>query len=162
MLRTSQSLLVERSACRNVIKHQQQADGETHEVQILNFLVNALTGAFGVSLCENAVLPPKISTRSSSARPPTGPRYLHSATGVKIAHLARTFSAISKQNSSLRRSKPLGIYFSGNTRSMCLHSRWRLSLISTCAPTMVMKPRQTASTTTKRKTESLRSARTLH
>ena len=32
----------------------QQADGEIHEDQLLNFLVNTLTGAFGLSLGENA------------------------------------------------------------------------------------------------------------
>ena len=40
-------------------KHDQQADGEIHEDQLLNFLVNALTGAFGVSLGENADLDPE-------------------------------------------------------------------------------------------------------
>ncbi|MFB6174259.1 MAG: ISH3 family transposase, partial [Halobacteriales archaeon] len=39
-------------------KHE-QADGEIHEDQLLNFLVNALTGAFGVSLGENADLDPE-------------------------------------------------------------------------------------------------------
>jgi hypothetical protein len=42
-----------------VSKHDQQADGEVHEDQLLNFLVNALTGAFGVSLGENADLDPE-------------------------------------------------------------------------------------------------------
>ena len=37
-------------------KHNQQADGEIHEDQLLNFLVNTLTGAFGLSLGENADL----------------------------------------------------------------------------------------------------------
>ena len=37
-------------------KHDQQADGEIHEDQLLNFLVNTLTGAFGLSLGENADL----------------------------------------------------------------------------------------------------------
>ncbi|WP_018257795.1 ISH3 family transposase [Halomicrobium katesii] len=40
-------------------KQQQQADGEIHEDQLLNFLVNALTGAFGVSLGENADINPE-------------------------------------------------------------------------------------------------------
>ena len=40
-------------------KHDQQTDGEIHEDQLLNFLVNALTGAFGVSLGENADLDPE-------------------------------------------------------------------------------------------------------
>ena len=40
-------------------KQQQQADGEIHEDQLLNFLVNALTGAFGISLGENADLDPE-------------------------------------------------------------------------------------------------------
>ena len=35
-------------------KQNQQADGEIHEDQLLNFLVNTLTGAFGMSLAENA------------------------------------------------------------------------------------------------------------
>jgi hypothetical protein len=39
-----------------VSKHNQQADGEIHEDQLLNFLVNTLTGAFGLSLGENADL----------------------------------------------------------------------------------------------------------
>jgi hypothetical protein len=30
----------------------EQADGEIHEDQLLDFLVNALTGAFGISLGE--------------------------------------------------------------------------------------------------------------
>jgi len=42
-----------------VTKHDQQADGEIHEDQLLNFLVNTLTGAFGVSLGENADLDPE-------------------------------------------------------------------------------------------------------
>jgi hypothetical protein len=37
-----------------VTKHNQQADGEIHEDQLLNFLVNTLTGAFGLTLGENA------------------------------------------------------------------------------------------------------------
>ena len=40
-------------------KQNQQADGEIHEDQLLNFLVNALTGAFGVSLAENAEIDPE-------------------------------------------------------------------------------------------------------
>ncbi len=40
-------------------KHNQQADGELHEDLLLNFLVNALTGAFDVSLGENADLDPE-------------------------------------------------------------------------------------------------------
>ena len=36
-------------------KHK-QANGEIHEDQLLNFLVNTLTGAFGLSLGENADL----------------------------------------------------------------------------------------------------------
>lgn len=31
-----------------------QADGEIHEDQLLNFLVNALTGAFNLDIGENA------------------------------------------------------------------------------------------------------------
>jgi len=42
-----------------VTKQQQQADGEIHEDQLLNFPVNALTGAFGVSLAENADIDPE-------------------------------------------------------------------------------------------------------
>jgi len=41
------------------VSKQQQADGEIHEDQLLNFLVNALTGAFGVTLGENADLDPE-------------------------------------------------------------------------------------------------------
>ena len=37
-------------------KHHQQADGQIHEDQLLNFLVNTLTGAFGLTLGENADL----------------------------------------------------------------------------------------------------------
>ena len=40
-------------------KQQQQADGEIHGDQLLNFLVNALTGAFGVSLAKNADIGPE-------------------------------------------------------------------------------------------------------
>lgn len=40
-------------------KQKQQADGEIHEDQLLNFLVNALTGTFGVNLGENADLDPQ-------------------------------------------------------------------------------------------------------
>jgi hypothetical protein len=36
-----------------VTKQQQQADNEIHEDQLLNFLVNALTRAFGISIAEN-------------------------------------------------------------------------------------------------------------
>jgi hypothetical protein len=42
-----------------VTKQQQQADGEIHEDQLLDFPVNALTGAFGVSLAENADIDPE-------------------------------------------------------------------------------------------------------
>jgi hypothetical protein len=42
-----------------VTKQNQQADSEIHEDQLLNFLVNALTGAFGVSLGENADIDPE-------------------------------------------------------------------------------------------------------
>jgi len=41
-----------------VTEQNQQADGEIHEDQLLNFLVSALTGAFGVSLAENADIDP--------------------------------------------------------------------------------------------------------
>ena len=40
-------------------KHDQQADGEIHEDQLVKFLVNALTGAFGMSFDENADLDPE-------------------------------------------------------------------------------------------------------
>ena len=40
-------------------KQNQQADSEIHEDQLLNFLVNALTGAFGMSLGENADIDPE-------------------------------------------------------------------------------------------------------
>jgi hypothetical protein len=36
----------------------QQADGEIHEDQLLNFLVNTLTGAFSLNLGENAEIDP--------------------------------------------------------------------------------------------------------
>jgi hypothetical protein len=39
-----------------VTKQNQQADSEIHEDQLLNFLVNTLTGAFGLTLGENADL----------------------------------------------------------------------------------------------------------
>jgi hypothetical protein len=42
-----------------VPKQKQQADGELHEDQLLNFLVNALTGEFGVTLGANADIDPE-------------------------------------------------------------------------------------------------------
>ncbi len=42
-----------------MINKNQQADGEIHEDQLLNFLVDALTGAFGVTLGENADFDPE-------------------------------------------------------------------------------------------------------
>jgi len=42
-----------------LVKHNQQADGELYEERLLNFLVNALTGAFDVNLGENANLDPE-------------------------------------------------------------------------------------------------------
>jgi hypothetical protein len=42
-----------------VSKHKQQADGEIHEDQLLNFLVNVLTGAFDLDLGENAEIDPE-------------------------------------------------------------------------------------------------------
>ncbi len=36
----------------------EQADGEIHEDQLLNFLVNTLTGAFSLNLGENAEIDP--------------------------------------------------------------------------------------------------------
>jgi hypothetical protein len=38
------------------VTHPEQADGEIHEDQLLNFLVNTLTGAFSLSFGENADL----------------------------------------------------------------------------------------------------------
>ncbi|MEF8975973.1 MAG: hypothetical protein V5A21_07080, partial [Halapricum sp.] len=40
-------------------KQQQQADSTIHEDQLLNFLVNALTGAFGVSIAGNGEIHPE-------------------------------------------------------------------------------------------------------
>jgi len=42
-----------------VTKHNQQADDEIHEDQLLNFLVNALTGTFDINLGENSDLDPE-------------------------------------------------------------------------------------------------------
>jgi hypothetical protein len=42
-----------------VNNEKQQADGEIHEDQLLNFLVNALNGSFGVSFGENADFEPE-------------------------------------------------------------------------------------------------------
>jgi len=56
-----------------VTEQNQQADGEIHEDQLLNFLVSALTGAFGVSLAENADIDPDDIYEVPSAQPPTGP-----------------------------------------------------------------------------------------
>ena len=39
-------------------KQPQQADNVIHEDQLLNFLVNALTGAFGISIAENGDIDP--------------------------------------------------------------------------------------------------------
>ncbi len=41
-----------------MIKQAPQADSTIHEDQLLNFLVNTLTGAFGVTLGENAEIDP--------------------------------------------------------------------------------------------------------
>jgi hypothetical protein len=43
----------------DVSKHHQQADNEIHEDQLLNFLVNVLTGAFDLNLGENAEIDPE-------------------------------------------------------------------------------------------------------
>lgn len=50
-----------------VSKQPGQADDEIHVDQLLNFPVNALTGAFGLNLGANADIVPKTSTRSSLA-----------------------------------------------------------------------------------------------
>jgi len=42
-----------------VSKQAKQADGEIHEEQLLNFLVNVLTGAFTLNLGENAEIDPE-------------------------------------------------------------------------------------------------------
>jgi hypothetical protein len=42
-----------------VTKQPTQADSEIHEDQLLNFLVNALTGAFGISIAENGEIDPE-------------------------------------------------------------------------------------------------------
>jgi hypothetical protein len=42
-----------------VTKQQRQADNEIHEDQLLNFLVNALTGAFGISIAGNGDIEPE-------------------------------------------------------------------------------------------------------
>ena len=38
---------------------QNQADNEIHEDQLLNFLVNTLTGAFGISIAGNGEITPE-------------------------------------------------------------------------------------------------------
>jgi hypothetical protein len=42
-----------------VTKQPQQADSVIHEDQLLNFLVNALTGAFGISIAGNGDIEPE-------------------------------------------------------------------------------------------------------
>lgn len=57
-------------------KHQ-QADGEIHEDQLLNFLVNALTGSFGVRLGQNADLDPEDIYRGPRRRTRRRDLYLY-------------------------------------------------------------------------------------
>jgi hypothetical protein len=50
---------MKKSAWLSVTKQPTQADSEIHEDQLLNFLVNALTGAFGISIAENGEIDPE-------------------------------------------------------------------------------------------------------
>jgi hypothetical protein len=72
-----------------VSKQNQQADGDIHEDQLLNFLVNALAGAFGVSLGENADLDPEDIYEVLVGATANGTSISHSATGVRTVPWAR-------------------------------------------------------------------------
>ena len=94
----------------------QQADGEIHEDQLLNFLVNALNGSFGVSFGDNADFETEDIYEVLVGAPPTEPRSLRSATGAMTARQGRTSFITSGQNLTLRLLARLETRFYRNTQ----------------------------------------------
>ncbi len=143
-------------------KQNQQADGEIHEDQLLNFLVNALTGAFGVSLAENAEINPEdiYEVLVGAAADGTSISMLcdrsedsPSSTDI-LYHLRTKFD--------LDTVKAVGNTLLQEYTLELLLSRWKSSWISTCDPTTATETKQTVSITTKRKMEPPHSMPMLH
>jgi len=124
-----------------------QADGEIHEDQLLNFLVNRLDEEVSLSLANNAEITAEdiyegprrrlrrrdlcLSLCASSQNSPAGNTVLyHLRTKFEPERLERV------ANTLLRR-------ISMN----CSPNRWRSAQTSTCGPTTVTKTTQTASIT---------------
>ena len=143
-------------------KQTEQADNEIHEDQLLNFLVNCLTRKLLSTLPTTLKSMVRISTRSSSALPPTGPRSPRSARRVKTPPRQTTFSITYAQSLTSKLSNQPGTRFSSRISSKHFPSRRRSSLTSTCDLTTVTKTRLTASTTARPKQEQLRSTLTPH
>ena len=141
-------------------KHQQQADSELHEDQLLNFLVNQLDEEVTLNLANNA----KIDTEDIH-------EILVGATadGTSISTLCNSSQDSPSANTilyHLRRSSSRN----GSNESLtpffdeiplnCSPSRWRSVQTSTCGPTTVMKTTQRTSITRKPSVEPPRSTPT--
>jgi hypothetical protein len=139
-----------------VTKQHQQADGEIHEDQLLQFLINALTSAFGVSLGENPDLDPEdiyevlvgatadgTSISTLCDRSEDGPF----STNI-LRHLRTKFDldTVKTVGNTLLQEYTLDV----------LPEQVEIVWISTCDPTTGTKTRLTAFTTAKPKTEPLR------
>jgi len=124
-----------------------QADGEIHEDQLLNFLVNRLDEEVSLSLANNAEITAEdiyevlvgacadgtsVSTLcASSQNSPAGNTVLY--------HLRTKFEPerLERVANTLLRKDPMN----------CSPNRWRSAQTSTCGPTTVTKTTQTASIT---------------
>ncbi len=141
-------------------KQPQQADGEIHEDQFLNFLVNILTEAFSVELSENAEIDPEGIFEVLVGA---------SADGISVSSLCEDSADAPSGNDVLHHLRmkfdPDPVASAGNTllQQMSLKrspNRWRSATTSTCGPTTVTKTTQTVSTTRKRNVEQPPSTRT--
>jgi len=125
-----------------------QADGEIHEDQLLNFLVNRLDEEVSLSLANNAEITAEdiyevlvgacadgtsVSTLCASSQnsPPLGTR---------SSTIFGRSSSRNGSNESLTRSCE-------RISMNCSPNRWRSAQTSTCGPTTVTKTTQTASIT---------------
>jgi len=143
-----------------VSKHQQQADSEIHQDQLLKFLVNRLDEEVPLTLANNAEIDAEdiyevlvgatadgtsISTlcNSSEDSPSANTILYHLRTKFEPEWLERV------ANTLLRRDIV-----------ELLPSRWRSAQTSTCGPTTVTKTTQTLSITRKRSVVPLRSTPT--
>jgi len=124
-----------------------QADGEIHEDQLLNFLVNRLDEEVSLSLANNAEITAEdiyevlvgacadgtsVSTLCASSQ--------NSPAGTRSSTIFGRSSSRNGSNESLTRSCE-------RISMNCSPNRWRSAQTSTCGPTTVTKTTQTASIT---------------